>query len=129
MKKIYVLAGMFFMVFLAACSGRPIEPYSKTFSANYYTADQVKDAIIEGGRTKGWIMTPASAGVVNGHLSQRSHQVDVRVSYSTSGFTVEYVGSENLNAKNGKIHRKYAAWVNNLNEAIMTSLSAQPTKR
>ncbi|WP_345796992.1 hypothetical protein [Castellaniella sp. MT123] len=83
----------------------------------------VKDAIIQGGLDRQWIMKQVSPGIIDGKLLTRDHEVQVRITYSTSSYEINYVSSRNMKAANGKIHRKYGQWVRNLDIDIQRRLA------
>jgi len=83
----------------------------------------VKDAILQAGIERQWIMTPVSAGVIDGKLLVRDHEVNIHISYSTSSYQIDYVSSRNMKATDGKIHRKYGQWVHNLDIDIQRRLA------
>ncbi|MCP3897975.1 hypothetical protein, partial [Moraxella sp.] len=92
------------------------------------STDQVKSAIFEAGLKRGWIMTPAGAGVINGRMASRGYSVNIRINYSASAYTINYVSSTNLRARRGSIHRNYNRWVNNLDNDIQLQLAAKAFK-
>lgn len=124
MSRIYrVLAVIACVLGLTACQQTvPLQQtQSTTIHARSLTV--VKDAIIQAGLERGWMMTPASKGVINGKLLTRDHEVEVRIPYSTTSYQIEYVNSRNMKAADGKIHRKYGQWVRNLDIDIQRRLA------
>lgn len=93
-----------------------------------YTDNQMKTAIIEAGIGRKWIMTPVAPGIINGRLAQRGCTANIRVSYNPQSYSIQYLSSENLKAKGGKIHSNYNRWVNNLDQDIQLRLAAQSIK-
>ncbi|EPE4142637.1 hypothetical protein ACSILE_000733 [Yersinia enterocolitica] len=121
-----ILIGFVSLVFITGCSSTtPIQNVSQTVIGNHTTAE-VQKAIMAGGIKRGWIMTPASDGVINGKLINRDHTVEIQINYSANNYQVKYIGSTNMDAKNGKIHSKYNRWIANLNKDIQIQLS-QPS--
>ncbi|EEQ03648.1 hypothetical protein yrohd0001_22180 [Yersinia rohdei ATCC 43380] len=88
-----------------------------------HTASEVQKAILAGGINRGWIMVPASEGVINGKLINRGHSVEIKINYNANNYQISYVGSTNMDAKNGKIHSKYNRWIANLNKDIQIQLN------
>ncbi|OSN07268.1 hypothetical protein [Lonsdalea iberica] len=130
MKKFRILAACLVCLFtLVGCSSRSayIMNVNQSITAQY-SIEQVKTAIIQAGQQREWVMTPVSPGVINGHINQRGHVADIRINYSTSSYSINYVNSQNLRAANGKIHRNYNRWINNLDREIQLCLSAQHIK-
>lgn len=103
-----------------------LTPHTTLITHN--SQEQVRAAIIDAGQKRGWIMTDAGPGVINGHLNNREHKADIRVNYNSTGYTINYVGSANLLAEKGEIHRSYNHWVNNLNNDIQIRLASSQTK-
>lgn len=109
---------------LAGCARTaPIEQVNTTVSAGH-TEAQVKNAIIKAGAQREWIMSDAGPGVIKGHLQNRDHAVDIKINYSATNYSIDYVSSLNLMAANGKIHRNYNRWVHNLDKDIQVTLAA-----
>ncbi|WP_145557517.1 hypothetical protein [Yersinia aldovae] len=113
-------------VFIAGCSSTtPIQNVSQTVIGSH-TTSEVQKAILTGGINRGWVMMPASEGVINGKLINRGHTVEIKISYNTNNYQMKYIGSTNMDAKNGKIHSKYNRWIANLNKDIQIQLNRQP---
>ena len=96
---------------------------TQTTSIHARSLSVVKDAIIQAGQDRAWIMMPRSSGVIDGKLLVRDHEVQVRITYSTSSYEINYVDSRNMKAADGKIHRKYGQWVRNLDIDIQRRLA------
>ncbi len=125
MKKIVKWFAAFAVVgALAGCARTaPIEQIHSTVSAGH-SAEQVKTAILKAGLKRQWIMTEAAPGVIKGRLQARDHSVEIRIPYSASGYSINYESSLNLKAADGKIHKSYNRWVQNLDHDIQLNLSA-----
>ena len=109
---------------LAGCARTaPIEQVNAIVSAGH-TEAQVKDAIIKAGAQRQWIMSDAGPGVIKGKLQNRDHVADIKINYSATSYSIVYVSSINLMAANGKIHRNYNRWVQNLDKDIQVTLAA-----
>src|SRR5689334_23128973 len=110
--------------FLAACStAKPVMNFDNVAIATTHTTDQVRQAIIAAGTSRGWTMTDTKPGVVHGTVKSHKHQADVDVTYTATSYSIDYVSSVDLDYKNGMIHRNYNRWVANLNQAIQLLLS------
>jgi hypothetical protein len=88
-----------------------------------HTMEQVRQAIIAGGASKGWVMQETKPGVVHGTLKAHRHQADVDVSFTTTSYNIDYVSSVELGYNNGNIHRNYNKWIENLDAAIQAQLT------
>ncbi|MEM1231043.1 MAG: hypothetical protein AAGI15_10935 [Pseudomonadota bacterium] len=84
--------------------------------------EQIKKAIIRAGAKRNWIIRESTPGSMEGILNVRKHMVKVAISYDRSSYSITYVDSVNMKYKGGLIHRKYNAWVQNLNTDIQTNL-------
>lgn len=109
---------------LAGCARTaPIAQVHSVVSAGH-SADQVKTAILKAGQKRDWIMTEAGPGVIKGRLQSRDHSVQVSIPYTATSYSINYENSLNLKAADGKIHKNYNRWVNNLDHDIQLNLSA-----
>ena len=84
---------------------------------------EIRDAIIDAGRQRGWILMPQGAGVIRGGILVRNkHKVDVEILYDVEKFSIIYLSSKNMNyeERDGKpyIHPNYISWINNLKQDI-----------
>lgn len=86
--------------------------------------NKVKQAILEAGQKRDWIMAEVSPGVINGKLVSRDHSVNIQITYSTKTYKINYISSQNLMASGGAIHKNYNRWVNNLDKDIQLRLAA-----
>lgn len=119
MKKIVKwCAAAVFVGALAGCARTaPIAQVHSIVSAGH-TADQVKTAILKAGQKRDWIMTETGPGMIKGRLQSRDHSVQVSIPYTATSYSINYENSLNLKAADGKIHKNYNRWVNNLDHDI-----------
>lgn len=118
-----LLVGLVSIVFITGCTGTtPIQNVSQTVIGNH-TTTEVQKAILAGGINRGWVMIPAAEGVINGKLINRDHTVEIQINYNANNYQIKYIGSTNMDAKNGKIHSKYNRWIANLNKDIQIQLN------
>ena len=101
----------------------PIHNVNQTLTQRY-TDNQMKLAIIEAGINRKWVMTPVSPGVITGRLAQRDFVANIRITYTSQNYRIDYVSSENLKAGEGEIHNNYNRWITNLDQDIQLRLSA-----
>ena len=125
MKKIVKwCAAAVFVGALAGCARTaPIAQVHSTVSTGH-TADQVKTAILKAGQKRDWIMTETGPGMIKGRLQSRDHSVQVSIPYTATSYSINYENSLNLKAADGKIHKNYNRWVNNLDHDIQLNLSS-----
>ncbi|MDZ7668583.1 MAG: hypothetical protein U5Q16_03880 [Gammaproteobacteria bacterium] len=86
------------------------------------TMSEVYDAIVEGGKVRGWKIRQIEPGHAEGTLFVRSHVAKVDVFYDTDSYSIEYKDSENLEYEDGTIHGNYNKWVQNLDGDIQRAL-------
>ncbi|WP_394126530.1 hypothetical protein [Vibrio hepatarius] len=84
---------------------------------------QVKMAIMQAATNRGWVVEEVSPGEFNAKLHVRSHYAEVKIPFNSKFYSILYLNSDNLRAEDGKIHRNYNRWVNNLNVDIKRQLS------
>lgn len=121
-KTIFTLAVV--AALLTGCARTaPIHNVNQTLTQRY-TDNQMKLAIIEAGISRKWVMTPVSPGVINGRLAQRDFVANIRITYTSQNYRIDYVSSDNLKAEGGEIHNNYNRWIANLDQDIQLRLSA-----
>ncbi|MTD25345.1 hypothetical protein [Erwinia sorbitola] len=128
MKKLRLLPVLLCALALAGCARtEPVKNINQTLSISY-SDSQLKSAILDAGRARQWIMQPQQPGVINGHIIQRDHSADIRITYGANHYSINYIGSNNLMARKGEIHRNYNRWVNNLDKDIQLRLASLPAQ-
>ena len=91
-----------------------------------YTAGEVKAAIIQGCKAKGWMPTlPEPNKVVASILVRNKHFAEVEIPFTPSSYSILYRSSKNLDydEKHKKIHGNYNKWVANLSQSIQLEFS------
>ena len=83
---------------------------------------QIKKAIIRAGAKRNWIIRESAPGAMEATLNVRKHMVEVDIHYDRAKYSITYRASSNMKYKDGLIHKKYNAWVENLNRDIQTNL-------
>jgi len=88
--------------------------------------EDVQKGIIAAGVGLGWQMQVAKPGEINGTLNVRSHQAVVSIPYTTKQYSILYKDSNNLkyNAEKQTIHENYSGWIQRLDGAIRSRLTA-----
>ncbi|WP_039017692.1 hypothetical protein [Halocynthiibacter namhaensis] len=92
------------------------------FSHNLPTRG-IARAIVRAGTKRGWIMQAVNNNTVRARLEVRAHTAIVDITFDRQVYNITYVGSQNLNYRNGRIHRNYNRWVRNLENDIAVELS------
>ena len=91
-------------------------------STQELTVDDVERAIIEGARVRGWQPRVVEPGHIEAVLYIRSHVAKVDIYFGTTSYSINYKDSVNLDYKDGRIHRNYNKWVQNLNSDIQSKI-------
>lgn len=88
--------------------------------------EDVQKAIITAGVGLGWQMAISKPGEVVATLNARSHQAVVTIPYTTKSYSILYKDSTNLkyDAAKQTIHDNYTGWVQRLDNAIRSRLTA-----
>jgi hypothetical protein len=98
-----------------------IENSPITSTQQLSTAD-VERSIIEGGRVRGWRMSVIAPGHIEAVIYVRTHVARVDILFGTTSYSITYKGSENLDYKDGRIHRNYNKWIRNLDSDIQAAI-------
>lgn len=88
--------------------------------------EEVQKAIIQAGAALGWTMALVKPGEILGTLNVRSHQAVVSIPYTSKSYSILYKDSSNLkyDADKQTIHENYTGWVQRLDGAIKSRLTA-----
>lgn len=125
MKNI-IRAAIFILVLTIAvgCAGRTKPIYNVENQAIDFnlTLEQVEEAIIKAGAQKKWRMMVIKPGQIVGNILVRSHKARIQIDYTEKFYAITYLESNNLLYKDGKIHRNYNRWINNLDQTIQSNL-------
>lgn len=97
-----------------------------TASGRALSMDQVRKEIIAAGVAAGWQMAAPKPGEIVGTLNVRSHQAVVSIPYTAKAYSILYKDSSNLKYDEAAqtIHENYASWIQRLDGAIRSRLSA-----
>jgi hypothetical protein len=98
----------------------------QTASGKELSLEEVRKEIIAAGVAAGWQMAPTKPGEIIGTLNIRSHQAVVTIPYTTKTYSILYKDSSNLkyDATAQTIHENYAGWIQRLDGAIRSRLTA-----
>ncbi|MBK0400871.1 hypothetical protein H0I76_16850 [Limibaculum sp. M0105] len=95
-------------------------------TAQGFTLDDYRAAIIRAGAKRGWAFTDEGPGHLVGNVAVRNkHFATVDVLFDTEEFSIEYKSSRNLNydASRGEIHPNYNSWISNLQNDIQAEIA------
>ncbi|MGI2259700.1 hypothetical protein [Shewanella sp. GXUN23E] len=124
MKMIKLITVALMLTSVVACGKmQPVKNVQSAPVAFNLTTEQVKSAILQSGIDRGWVMKEITPGVIRGEIFIRSHHAVVDIEYSDKSYSINYVSSDNLKYDEGKIHRNYNRWVNNLDVDIKRALA------
>lgn len=124
MSPLKLLGAALLALLLAGCGRvQPVMNVEDTPVAYNLQSKQVKSAILQAASNRGWVVEEVGANELNAKLHVRSHYAEVKIPYNDKFYSIIYLNSENLKADDGKIHRNYNRWVNNLNVDIKRQLS------
>ncbi len=129
MRIIGIVLAALALTLLGACGGnQPIQnvqnapiilPPGKKVSMN-----DVTTAIMRAGTQLGWQMQPEGPGRLSGRLALRTHLAVVDIEHDTKSYTIKYRDSQNLDARDGMIHKNYNGWIQNLDKAIRAQVTS-----
>lgn len=124
MSPFKLISAVFLALLLAGCGRvQPVMNVEDTPVAYNLQSKQVKSAIMSAATNRGWVVEEVSPGELNAKLHVRSHYAEVKIPYNDKFYSILYLNSVNLKASDGKIHRNYNRWINNLNVDIKRQLS------
>jgi hypothetical protein len=108
---------------IVACRTAPVLTPRVTLPSNEKRTDtDVANAIKTAGLRYEWEMVDDGPGHMTGTLHLRTHTAVVSIPYDANSYAIEYQDSERLRYENGRIHRNYNRWVNNLSQEIRQQL-------
>ncbi len=96
----------------------PVSAFSHSMSLS-----NIARAIVQAGTERGWIMQSVDRNTVRARLEVRAHVAVVDITFTRKAYNITYVSSQNLNHRNGRIHRNYNRWIRNLEGDIAIELS------
>ncbi|WP_428773810.1 hypothetical protein [Vibrio sp.] len=130
MNKLKLTLSMVIALLLVGCGRvQPIMEVENTPVAYQLQNEQVKKAIVTAATKRGWIVNEIKPGMLKGSITVRSHFAEINMPYSNKYYSIHYVKSVNLKADDGKIHRNYNRWINNLNIDIQRQLALVATQQ
>ncbi len=133
MKKVQPVLLFLCVMFIAlvGCRGGGLiyqvkEAPVQTATGKQPSLEDVQKAIIAAGVGLGWQMAVAKPGEIIATLNLRSHQAVVTIPHTTKTYSILYKDSTNLkyNAEKQTIHENYSAWIQRLDGAIRSRLTA-----
>lgn len=131
-KKFLKFSPLFLLlVVIPSCStSRPVlnlknEPLPTLADGSKYTKEQVRKAIIEGCRRRGWVAQPKEEGLIEASIIVRANRAKIEIRYDETNISILYKDSYSLGYSNGTIHRNYNRWIGFLYRSILSELYSQ----
>ncbi len=108
------------------CKLQPVRTITNApiHGTGHHTAHDVKKIILRAGSDLGWGMKDKHPGVIIGTIYLRTHMAKIRINYTRSHYSINYVDSTNLKYDGANIHSGYNGWVTNLEKRIESLLTA-----
>lgn len=116
---------------LAACTSKPVlNPQEQLVSGHNFSQQQIQQAVLKAVADRGWTARSVKPNLIQADIVVRNtFYAAVDIHYSASNFRINYRDSRELGYKNGKIHRNYNRWVNNLDQSILQELQKLEAQR
>lgn len=108
----------------AGCTSKPILNTQHDLPADAQVSEEkMKTVIVNALQKREWTVQRLSPQLVQAEITVRNQYyaaIDIR--YTRNSYAITYRDSRDLGYKDGKIHRNYNRWVNNLDSDIMAGL-------
>ncbi|NWA64571.1 hypothetical protein [Pseudomonas reactans] len=108
----------------AGCTSKPILNTQHDLPADAQVSEEkMKTVIVNALQKREWTVQRLSPQLVQAEINVRNQfyaAIDIR--YTRNSYAITYRDSRDLGYKDGKIHRNYNRWVNNLDSDIMAGL-------
>jgi len=95
----------------------------ETGSGTTLSAEEVGNAIIKAGKSKGWIMNEGNSGEILGKFKSIEYFIKVAIPHTAKSYSIVYRDSEGLRHRGDKIHKKYNKIIDELQFAILNGLA------
>ena len=108
----------------AGCTSKPVLNTQHDLPATAQVSEEkMKTVIVNALQKREWTVQRLSPQLVQAEITVRNQYyaaIDIR--YTRNSYAITYRDSRELGYKDGKIHRNYNRWVNNLDSDIMAGL-------
>ena len=112
------------LLITAGCTSKPILNTQHNLPADAQVSEEkMKTVIVNALQKREWTVQRLSPQLVQAEITVRGQfyaAIDIR--YTRNSYAITYRDSRDLGYKDGKIHRNYNRWVNNLDSDIMAGL-------
>ena len=111
---------------MLGCTTKPLENIRQTApAASVRSSADMQRAIISALNKHEWLVQHVGPSEIQAEITLRGrHHAEISIPYSASQFAIEYRSSWGLDYQDGKIHRNYNRWINNLRSSILQELQA-----
>ena len=108
----------------AGCTSKPVLNTQHDLPANAQVSEEkMKTVIVNALQKREWTVQRLSPQRVQAEITVRNqYYAAIDITYTRNSYAIIYRDSRELGYKDGKIHRNYNRWVNNLDSDIMASL-------
>lgn len=122
MKKIQMIFVALVTIFLIGCRGTPPARNYNFDLPPGYSMEQIERAIIKSAESRSWEIKSSNNGLITAKIVTYDNTAEIRIPYSTSGYSIQYVGSQNLSGDNSRIPENYNRWAVKLSQTIRQQL-------
>ncbi len=114
---------------LTACTSKPLlQPQVQLPTEREYSQVQLQQAIVSALEALHWQVDKIEPAQILASINVRQrHLANIGIDYNPSGFHIHYRDSRGLDYEDGKIHRNYNRWINNLRAEILHQLNLPDT--
>lgn len=108
----------------AGCTSKPVLNTQHDLPANAQVSEEkMKTVIVNALQKREWTVQRLSPQRVQAEITVRNqYYAAIDITYTRNSYAITYRDSRELAYKDGKIHRNYNRWVNNLDSDIMAGL-------
>ncbi|MGB3127295.1 MAG: hypothetical protein WBB95_26085 [Pseudomonas sp.] len=108
----------------AGCTSKPVLNTQHELPADTRISEEnVKAIIVNALQKREWSVQRLSPQLVQAEITVRNqYYAAIDIHYTRNSYAITYRDSRDLGFKDGKIHRNYNRWVNNLDSDIMAAL-------
>ena len=108
----------------AGCTSKPVLNTQHDLPANAQVSEEkMKTVILNALQKREWTVQRLSPQRVQAEITVRNqYYAAIDITYTRNSYAITYRDSRELGYKDGKIHRNYNRWVNNLDSDIMAGL-------
>jgi len=124
-KKLSVVILISLAVLITGCRTQPVRDVvdAPVTAEGKYTLKDMEKVIKKAGQNLGWGMRVIKPGHIVATVYERRHMAKVDIKYTKKSYSIIYKDSAALKYDVVNIHKKYNAWVSNLDLRISSSLS------